>query len=129
MVSREITGGVSDDGVWIYGGVDWEIPYLGEHEEVVAVEVHGVVGGEVVFDDDADGGVAAEVVDVPLLWEGVLAELPLFTDRMGKGDGPGRWGRMYCQQRQGGRSDGRSWRGRFGRSCTTICCRSHWGQR
>lgn len=35
--------------------------------EIVAVEVHGVgdVVAEVVVDDDADGGVCAEVVDVP----------------------------------------------------------------
>ena len=41
---------------------------LGDDPEVVAVEVHGVGGveAEVVVDDDADGGVCAEVVDVPL---------------------------------------------------------------
>ena len=44
---------------------------LGEDVEVVAVEVHGVGGRELVLDDDADGAVVAEVVDVPLRVEGV----------------------------------------------------------
>ena len=41
---------------------------LGDDPEVVPVEMHGVgdVVAEVVVDDDADGGVCAEVVDVPL---------------------------------------------------------------
>ena len=39
----------------------------GQDEEVVAVQVHGVGGeGDVVVDDEAHGGVGAEVVDVPL---------------------------------------------------------------
>ena len=32
----------------------------------MAVQVHGVGGAEFVLDDDADGGVVAEVVGVPL---------------------------------------------------------------
>ena len=43
---------------------------LGEHVEVVAVEVHGVGGDEGVVDDKADGGVGVEVVDGPF-WVGV----------------------------------------------------------
>ena len=41
---------------------------LGDDPEVVPMEVHGVgdVVAEVVVEDDADGGVCAEVVDVPL---------------------------------------------------------------
>ena len=38
----------------------------GQDLEVVAVHVHGVGGDEVVAHDEADGGVLAEVVDVPL---------------------------------------------------------------
>ena len=40
---------------------------LGDDPEIVSVEMHGVgdVVAEVVIDDDADGGVCAEVVDVP----------------------------------------------------------------
>ena len=38
---------------------------LGEHVEVVAVEVHGVGGVELVVDDEAHGGVGAEVEDGP----------------------------------------------------------------
>ena len=41
--------------------------YFGKDEEVVAVKMHGVHGGEFVIDDDADRVVAAHVVDVPLL--------------------------------------------------------------
>lgn len=37
----------------------------------MAVEMHGVVCGVAVADDEADGGVAAEVVDGPLGGEGV----------------------------------------------------------
>ena len=37
----------------------------------MAVQVHGVGGGECVLDDYADGGVVAEVVGVPLRVEGV----------------------------------------------------------
>ena len=44
---------------------------LGQDVEVVAVEMHGVGGWELVFDDDADGAVGAEVIDVPLGVEGV----------------------------------------------------------
>ena len=44
---------------------------LGQDVEVVAVEVHGVGGGEVVVDDYPDRGVVAEVVGVPLRVEGV----------------------------------------------------------
>ena len=41
---------------------------LGHNPEIVAVEVHGVgdVVAEVVVENDTDGGVCAEVVDVPL---------------------------------------------------------------
>ena len=38
---------------------------FGEDVEVVAVKVHWVGCGEVVAEDDADGGIGAEVVDVP----------------------------------------------------------------
>ena len=41
---------------------------LGDDPEIVPMKMHGVgdVVAEVVVDDDADGGVCAEVVDVPL---------------------------------------------------------------
>ena len=53
------------------GGVicDFAIPFplaFGEDEEIVPVEMHGVVGADVVADDEADGGVGAEVLDGPL---------------------------------------------------------------
>lgn len=38
-----------------------------EHVEVVSVQMHGVGGAGVVFDDDPHAVVVAEVVDVPLL--------------------------------------------------------------
>lgn len=38
---------------------------LSEDVEVVPVEMHRVSGGDLVFHDDADGVVVAEVVDVP----------------------------------------------------------------
>lgn len=44
---------------------------FGQDVEVVSVEMHGVRGREGVFDDDADGGVGAEVVGVPLRVVGV----------------------------------------------------------
>lgn len=44
---------------------------LGEDVEIVAVQMHGVGGREFVLDDDADGGVVAEVVGVPLRVVGV----------------------------------------------------------
>lgn len=47
---------------------------LGQDPEVVAVQVHRVGGAgdeELVAKDDADGGIAAEVVDVPLRVIGV----------------------------------------------------------
>ena len=44
---------------------------LGQDVEIVAVEMHGVGGWELVLDDDADGAVGSEVVDVPLGVEGV----------------------------------------------------------
>ena len=55
-----------DDGLAVPGA-----GAFGEDVEVVPVEVHGVRGGEVVVDDDPDGGVVAEVVGVPLRVEGV----------------------------------------------------------
>ena len=39
---------------------------LGEDVEVVAVEMHGVGGYEVVVDDETHRGVGAEVVDIPV---------------------------------------------------------------
>ena len=39
---------------------------LGEHVEVVAVEMHGVGRDEGVVDYEADGGVGVEVVDCPV---------------------------------------------------------------
>ena len=39
---------------------------FGEDVEVVPVQVHGVRGDEGVVDDEADGGVGAEVVDLPV---------------------------------------------------------------
>ena len=52
---------------------------FGKHVEVMAVEMHGVCGGEGVFDDDADGGVGAEVVDVPL-WVGRVGGVALVCE-------------------------------------------------
>ena len=46
---------------------------FGEDVEVVAVEVHGVGGDEFVVDDEADGGVGAEVVDGPVGGVGEVA--------------------------------------------------------
>lgn len=40
---------------------------LGEDEEVVAVQVHGVQRTDFVVDDQPDGGVVVEIVHVPLL--------------------------------------------------------------
>lgn len=57
----------------------------GEDEHVVAVQVHGVVGdGDVVVDEEADGGVGAEVVDVPfwVLWVGDVARVREEEDRV-----------------------------------------------
>lgn len=48
---------------------DVAVPFaeaLGEHVEVVAVQVHRVRGEKFVVDYEADGGVGAEVVDGPL---------------------------------------------------------------
>lgn len=58
------------------GGVirDFPVPFplaFGQDEEIVAVEVHGVVCADAVADDEPDGGVAAKVVDGPLWGEGV----------------------------------------------------------
>lgn len=39
---------------------------LGEYVEVVAVKMHGVKGCKLVVDDEAHGGVGAEVVDRPV---------------------------------------------------------------
>lgn len=39
---------------------------LGEDIEVMAVKVEGMSGRRIVIDDEADGGVGAKVVDVPL---------------------------------------------------------------
>ena len=47
---------------------------LSKDEKVVAVEMHGVGGVDgvdVVVENDADGGVLAEVVDIPFGGEGV----------------------------------------------------------
>ena len=44
---------------------------LGEDVEVVAVKVHGMRCGEMIADNDADGGITAEVVHVPLRVEGI----------------------------------------------------------
>ncbi len=60
---------------------------FGEDVEVVSVEVHGVGGGEVVADDDADGGVGAEVVDVPLGVEGVGEVALVGEDEEGGAEG------------------------------------------
>ena len=61
---------------------------LGQDVEVVAVEMHGVGGGEFVLDNDADGAVVAEVVDVPLGVVGVgeVALVGEDEDRMTLGD-------------------------------------------
>ena len=48
-------------------GVDGAVPFadaFGYDPEIVTVEVHGVGGGDFVVQDDADGGVGAEIVDV-----------------------------------------------------------------
>ena len=39
---------------------------LGEHVEVVTVEMHGMGGREVIIDYEAHGGVGIEVVDLPI---------------------------------------------------------------
>ena len=44
---------------------------LGQDVEIVAVEMHGVGGWELVLDDDTDGAVGSEVVDVPLGVKGI----------------------------------------------------------
>ena len=44
---------------------------LGQDVEVVAMEMHGVGGGKFVLDNEADGAIVAEVVDVPLWVVGV----------------------------------------------------------
>ena len=49
---------------------------FGQNVEVVAVKVHGVGGDHFVFHDQADGGVGAEVVDVPL-WVGGIGGVTL----------------------------------------------------
>ena len=49
------------DGV--YGAVPFADAFS-YHPEVVAVEMHGMRGLDFVVQDDADGGVGAEVVDV-----------------------------------------------------------------
>ena len=57
--------------------LDGAIPFtstLGENPEVVAVQMHGVRDWSGVVNVEADGAVAAEVVDVPLFRE---AEVPL----------------------------------------------------
>lgn len=45
---------------------------FGQDEHVVAVDVHWVAYWSVVVEDDADGAVGAEVVDVPFGGEGVV---------------------------------------------------------
>ena len=57
--------GLMDDGT--VPGAD----ALGENVEIVAVEMHGVGSREFVLDDDADGTVVSEVVDVPFGVEGI----------------------------------------------------------
>lgn len=39
---------------------------IGQHVEVVAVEMHGVGSREVIIDYEAHGGVGIEVVDLPI---------------------------------------------------------------
>ena len=46
---------------------------LGEHVEVVAVQMHGVRCYEIVIDYEAHGGVGAEVVDGPVFRVGEVA--------------------------------------------------------
>jgi hypothetical protein len=43
----------------------------GQYVHVVAVEMHGMVEGNVVLENDADGTVAAEVIGIPLRVERV----------------------------------------------------------
>lgn len=55
--------------LWILWIRDRAIPLalaFSEDPEIVAVEMHGVREVGVIADDDADGGVFAEIVDVPL---------------------------------------------------------------
>jgi len=66
--------------LWVLRVGDRSVPgaeAFGQDPEVVAVEVHGVDEGGEVADDEADGGVGAEVVDGPLGVGGVgdVAEL------------------------------------------------------
>ena len=62
---------------------------FGEDVEIVAVEMHGVGGWEFVLDDEADGAVVAEVVDVPLgiEWIGDVALVGEDEDRVTWGKG------------------------------------------
>ena len=60
---------------------------LGQHPEVVRVQVHRVRDGRVVVDHQPDGGVLAKVVHVPLrvLWEGRVAEVGEEEERVAVG--------------------------------------------
>lgn len=61
---------------------------LSQDVEVVPVEMHGVRGWELVLDNDADGAVVPEVVDVPLGIKGVgnVALIGQDKDRVTVGD-------------------------------------------
>lgn len=105
--------GLVDDGAVPGAGA------FGQHVEVVPVEVHGVGGGEVVVDDEADGGVVAEVVGVPLGVEGVGDVALVGEDEHGVA---GRGGELVMGGGEGcfgGEGDGltRSCRGMIRRSC------------
>ena len=63
---------------------------FGEDVEIVAVQMHGVGGDEVVVDDEADGGVGAKVINVPFGGIGEVA-------RVGEGeDGVASGGCQFC---------------------------------
>lgn len=53
---------------------------LVQQVHVVAVHVHGMGERRLVVDDDAEAGVGAEVVDVPVRVEGCVAGVDLFED-------------------------------------------------
>lgn len=80
--------------------------YLSKDEEVMPVKMHGMSDEEVVVDDDADGSVAAEVVDVPLL----LALSAVVQTNLGWENNyePGRKGKRYCPLQRAGRLDDHS---------------------
>jgi hypothetical protein len=71
---------VSHLGVrWVDDGAVPVTETLSKDVEVVSVHVHRMgAEGEGVLDDEADGGVGAEVEHVPFRWEGQVARIDVF---------------------------------------------------